>query len=309
MRIVSLLPSASELLCALGLAEQVVAVSHECDYPAEVMSKPRITRSRITHGLAPAQIDAAVNAAVAEGRALYEIDGDLLARLRPDLIVTQGVCDVCAVGVGTVQETLAFLPDCLPPGACTLSLSGTTFAGILRDIYCLAEAAGVRARGVVLVTELQTRWRALEAHLQTGPPSHERPKVLVLEWSDPPFYAGHWVPEMVAVAGGRDVLGVAGEVSRRVPWPRILETDPDIVVMAACGYGLFENVVFARELYAHPEAKELRAVQAGRVYAVDANAHFSRPGPRVVEGAELLGRLFRGGPLLGEAVQVSPVSA
>jgi iron complex transport system substrate-binding protein len=289
VRIVSLLPSASEILGALGLLEQIVAVSHECDHPAEVTAKPRITSSSIPSGLDPKQINAAVNEAVQQGRALYAIDGDLLARLHPDLIVTQGICDVCAVGAGTVAATLKFLPDCLPPGAQTVTLSGTTFAGILRDIRQVARSAGVEARGEALVAELQERWQMVQTAPKTA-----RPRVLVLEWGDPPFSAGHWVPEMVAVAGGEDVLGKAGAVSHRVSWARILETDPDLVVMAACGYGLAQNAGFAEGLYAHPEASRLRAFRTGQVYAVDANAYFSRLGPRVVRGAELLHALFSG---------------
>jgi iron complex transport system substrate-binding protein len=289
VKIVSLLPSASEILGALGLLAQVVAVSHECDYPPEVTAKPRITSSIIPPDLDPKQIDAAVTEAVRQGRALYAIDGDLLARLRPDLIVTQGICDVCAVGMGTVEATLKFLPDCLPPGAQTVTLSGTTFAGILRDIEQVARVAGVEARDDALVAELQERWQMVQAV-----PKIAKPRVLVLEWSDPPFSAGHWVPEMVAVAGGEDVLGKAGAASRRVSWARILETDPDLVVMAACGYGLAQNAAFAEALYAHPDASRLRAFRTGQVYAVDANAYFSRPGPRVVRGAELLHMLFSG---------------
>jgi len=301
VRIVSLLPSASEILGALGLSTQVLAVSHECDYPAEMTRKPRITSSIIPPGLAPEQIDAAVVEAVRSGEALYQIDGDLLERLNPELIVTQGICDVCAVGVGTVEATLRFLPDCLPPGARTLSLSGTTFAGILRDVRGVARAAGVPERGDVLVAELRHRWQTLEKT-----PKAAKLRVLVLEWADPPFSAGHWVPEMIAVAGGEDVLGEAGTPSRRVSWVRLSETDPDLVVMAACGYGLAQNAAFARDLYTHPEAKQLRAVRSGQVYAADANAHFSRPGPRVVRGAELLQRLFSGQPLPeGELMRVA----
>lgn len=325
MRIVSLLPSASEILGALGLAAQVVAVSHECDYPAEVAAKPRITSSILEHDLSPAQIDSAVNEAVQAGRALYRIDGDLLARLRPDLIVTQGVCDVCAVGVGTIEETLKFLPDCLPPGARTLSLSGKTVAGIFRDIRQVAQAAGAEARGEVLVGELEQRWQRVAVRsekaqsnkalpkktqsqkTQSKKTRAERPRVLVLEWSDPPFYAGHWVPEQLEVAGGVDVLGAVGAVSARVSWADILKTDPDLVIMAACGYGAAANTAFARDLYEHPEARRLRAVRAGRVYAADANAYFSRPGPRVVRGAELLQQLFAGVAVPdSELVQVLP---
>jgi len=289
VKIVSLLPSSSEILGALGLLGQVVAVSHECDFPAEVAAKPCITSSIIPHDLSPNQIDAAVSEAVRSGRALYQIDGDLLAQLRPDLIVTQGICDVCAVGAGTVQETLKFLPDCLPLGAETLTLSGTTVAGIFRDILQVARAAGVPERGDTLVETLQTRWDALH---KTSLP--KKPKVLVLEWSDPPFSAGHWVPEMVQAAGGADVFGQPGAVSRRVSWADILKTDPDLVLLAACGYGLRQNAAFAEELYTHPEARQLRAFKTGQVYAVDANAYFSRPGPRVVRGAELLQGLFCG---------------
>ena len=301
MKIVSLLPSASEILGALGLAEQVVAVSHECDYPAEMTTKPRITSSILEHDLEPTQIDAAVNEAVSQGRALYQIDGDLLARLQPDLIVTQGICDVCAVGVGTIEAALKFLPDCLPPGAQTVTLSGTTFEGILRDIQQVARAAGVTARGDALVAELRGRWQQLGAAPRTA-----APRVMVLEWSDPPFSAGHWVPEMVAVAGGVEVLGGAGEPSRRVSWSEVSEADPDVLIMAACGYGLAENTDFAQDLYTHPDASRLRAIRAGQVYVVDANAYFSRPGPRVVRGAELLEQLFRGEPS-PEIVRVAPV--
>ena len=302
MKIVSLLPSASEVLGALGLSEQVVAVSHECDYPAEMRAKPRITSSILGHSLEPKQIDAAVNEAVSQGRALYQIDGDLLARLQPDLIVTQGICDVCAVGVGTIEAALKFLPDCLPPGAQTVTLSGTTFEGILRDIQQVARAAGVAERGDALVAELRGHWQQLEAT-----PKIAAPRVTVLEWNDPPFSAGHWVPEMVAVAGDVEVLGEAGELSRRVSWAEIAEADPDTIVMAACGYGLAENVGLAEGLYAYPDAGALRAVRAGQVYAVDANAYFSRPGPRVVRGAEVLQQLFRGEPS-PEIVRVAPVT-
>ena len=303
MNIVSLLPSSSEILGVLGLLDSVVAVSHECDFPAEVRNKPPITSSIIPHGLEARAIDDAVVTAVREGRPLYEVNGDLLGRLNPDLIVTQGVCDVCAVGVGTLQETLKLLPDVVSPNVETLSLTGTTVTGIFRDILRVAQAAGVPERGAAVVQELQRRWDALEAT-----PKQANPRVLVLEWSDPPFSAGHWVPEMVAAAGGTDVLGAPGAVSRRLTWAEILATNPDLVVMAACGYGTEQNAVFARDLYAHPDARRLRAVRDGRVYAVDANAYFSRPGPRVVAGAELLARLFAGRATPEDAVQVVPVA-
>lgn len=300
LRIVSLLPSATEIVCALGLCEHLVAVSHECDYPAGVGALPRITSSILPHDLSAKQIDAAVNEAVQGGRALYKIDGDLLTRLKPDLIVTQGVCDVCAVSVGTVAETLKFLPDCLPEGARTLSLSGLNIAGVWRDVARVAQEAGVGGQAETLLAQWRGRWERLERLPKPTP----KPRVLMLEWPDPPFYGGHWVPEMVAAAGGEDVLGRPGEVSRRVSWARIRETDPDVIVVMACGYGLEANRAFAEALYDHPEARALRAVQARRVWAADANSYFSRPAPRLVAGAEALYRVFAGEAVAGVTQQV-----
>jgi iron complex transport system substrate-binding protein len=290
VRIVSLLPSASEIVCALGLGDSLVAVSHECDFPPEVKALPRVTSSILPHDLDVRAIDEAVRQAVREGRALYKIDGDLLARLKPDLIVTQGVCDVCAVSVGTVEETLRFLPDVLPAGTQTLSLSGTSVAGVWRDIERVGAAAGVPGRAAALVGELRARW----ARLERLPKPAARPRVAMLEWPDPPFYGGHWVPEQVAAAGGEDVLGRPGEVSARVTWAQLHEADPDVVVMVACGYDLAANRTFAAALYEHPEALKLRAVRQGAVWAADANSFFSRPAPRLVRGAELLYALLSG---------------
>jgi len=289
MRIVSLLPSATEIICALGLRDRLVAVSHECDYPPEVAELPRITSSILPDGLEPAHIDAAVVKAVREGKALYQIDGDKLLDLEPDLVVTQGVCDVCAVSTDTVAETLKFLPDVVAESTQTLSLSGKTVAGILRDVRLVAEAAGVEERAEELVKPLRQRWEQLEASKPDTSPT-----VLMLEWSEPPFYGGHWVPEQVEASGGVSVMGRVGQDSKRTTWEAIAESDPDLVVVIACGYGVEQNATFACELYDHPEASRLRAVTEGQVYACDANSFFSRPGPRVVRGAELLRLIFTG---------------
>lgn len=288
MRIVSLLPSATEIVCALGLEDNLVAVSHECDYPSEVRQLPRITSS-ILPALDPQGIDTAVNEAVQAGRALYQIDGDMLRALKPDLIVTQGVCDVCAVGLGTVEATLKFLPDCLPEGAQTLSFSGMNFGGILRDIRLLAEVTGREEEADMLITSLRERWSAV-SETSLG----RRPKVLTLEWSTPPFYGGHWVPEMVQVAGGEDILGAPGQDSKRTTWADIAEHSPEVIVVMACGYGLTKNAAFARDLYANPDLRALPAVQSQQVWACDANSYFSRPGPRVVRGAEILRAILSG---------------
>ena len=301
MRIVSLLPSATEIICALGLRDQLVAVSHECDYPPEVAALPRITSSILPEGLEPAHIDAAVVEAVREGKALYQIDGDKLLNLEPDLVVTQGVCDVCAVSTDTLKETLKFLPDVVAESTQTLTLSGKTVAGILRDVRLVAEAAGVEERAEELLEPLRQRWENL---IETKPDTSIT--VLMLEWSEPPFYGGHWVPEQVAAAGGVSVMGRVGQDSQRTTWEAIAESDPDLVVVMACGYGVEQNAAFALELYNYPEASQLRAVTEGQVYACDANSFFSRPGPRVVRGAELLRLIFTGQELPGtEAVRVT----
>lgn len=287
MRIISLLPSATEIICALGLREQLVAVSHACDYPPSVLELPQITQSIIPFDLTPQGIDSAVNMAVQDGQALYQINGDMLRELAPDLIVTQGICDVCAVNQGTVEATLKFLPDIISRTTQILSQSGKTFDGILRDISLVAGAAGVTA--LPLITRLREVWRQIGVSR-----SYNRPRLLMLEWPEPPFYGGHWVPEMVAQAGGEDVMGKVGENSARTTWAAIDQADPDIVIMIACGYGLADNVAFAKGLYEHPQASRLRAVAAEHVYAADANSYFSRPATRIAEGALLLQQLIEG---------------
>lgn len=287
MRIVSLLPSATEIICALGLRGQLVAVSHECDYPKSVADLPRITKSVIPFDLSPQAIDSAVNEAMASGQALYQIDGDKLRDLVPDLIVTQGICDVCAVNQGTVEATLQFLPDVIHRTTLVLSLSGKTFEGILRDISQVAGAADVSAEP--LVTCLRKAWQQVEVSRPAG-----GPRMLMLEWPEPPFFGGHWVPEMVAQAGGVDVMGQVGQDSARTTWTAIDQTDPDMIIMIACGYGIADNVAFARALYGHPQASQLRAVQAEQVYAADANSYFSRPATRIADGALQLQQLIKG---------------
>ena len=295
-RIVSLLPSATDLIFELGLGDHLLGVSHCCDHPGAA-SLPVLTRSIIGSDLPQAEIDRAVSEAVRAGRALYTVDGPLLDRLRPDLVVTQGVCEVCAVTPGTVAEAVRFLPGCLPAEQ-VLSLEGKTFAGILADLRALARAAGVRERGEALAAESERRWNAIRP---VGVQVPEPPRVLTLEWVDPPFYGGHWVPEQVAQAGGKDVLGHAGRDSGRTSWEDVVQLDPDVIVVMCCGYGLSDNAEFARQVLSHPE---LRAVRAGQVWGVDANAHFSRPSLGVVRGAEVLAALLRGEESAGESVRV-----
>lgn len=299
MRIASLVPGATEMICALGLEEGLIAVSHECDHPPQaVEGLPRITRSILPSGLSPAAVDEAVNRAVAEGRPLYEVDADLLLDLEPDLVVTQGVCDVCAVS----PETLVPLRSRLPARTRLVTLSARSWEGVLEDLRQLGEAAGVPAQAETLAEELRSRWQELP-----GASGEGAPRVLMLEWPDPPFYGGHWVPEMVRAAGGVAVLGEVGKPSRRTTWEAVAAADPDLVVAIGCGYDTRTNAEQARRLYAHPRAGLLRALQNGALWAADANSYFSRPGPRLVRGAELLAGLFAGEPCRGEElVPVEP---
>ena len=297
MKIASLLPSATEIICDLGLRAQLVAVSHACDRPDGINTLPILTRSIIGTDLSPAEIDHAVSAAVREGLPLYHVRAELLEQLAPELIVTQGVCEVCAVTPGTVQEAVRYLPDCLPLAGQLLSLEGRTLQGILADVQAVAAAAGVPGRGEVLTRQAQAQWDAVQPVLHA-------PKVLTLEWTEPPFTGGHWVPEQVERAGGVNVFGAAGQDSERATWEAIAAADPDVIVVLCCGYGLTENTGFARNLLQHPLASRLRAVQSGQLWAVDANAHFSRPALGVVRGAEVLTALLRGAAAEGEAVRV-----
>lgn len=290
MRIVSLLPSGSELVAALGLLDQLVGVSHECDYPAAVGSRPRLTSSILDHGLSPAEIDAEVARANLAKRPLYTVDGARLSALAPDLIVTQGVCSVCAVTEDTIGSSLSLLPVELATTAPVLSLSGGSWDGIRHDIAQLADATGAGPAADVLLAELDARW----ARLAAMPPPTERARVLMLEWPDPPWFGGHWVPEQVHVAGGSDPFGQPGLPSGRVDFDAIREADPDLICGIACGFDTDANEAHLRALLEQPEWSTLRAVRRRQVWAFDANGLFSRPGPRVVDGAELLADVLRG---------------
>ncbi|KEF34369.1 hypothetical protein RDMS_07490 [Deinococcus sp. RL] len=291
-RIVSLLPSATDLLLSLGAGERLVGVSHSCDHPA-VRGLPVLTRSIVDSGAPQAEIDRAVSEAVREGRALYQVDGPLLERLRPDLVVTQGVCEVCAVTPSTVEAAVQYLPGCLPAEQ-VLSLEGRSVGGILEDLRALAVAAGLPERGAALVAEARAAWEAVQ-------PVPHAPRVLTLEWVDPPFFGGHWVPEQVERAGGVNVLGTPGAESGRTTWAEALALAPQVIVVMCCGYGLAHNETFARSLLERPE---LAAQPETEVWAVDANALFSRPSLGVVRGAQVLADLLRGQACPGESVCV-----
>ncbi|MEJ7875679.1 MAG: cobalamin-binding protein [Solirubrobacterales bacterium] len=282
-RIASLVPSATESLFALGLGDRVVAVTHECDWPPEARELPRLTRSEIPEGLAPAEIDAAVRELTAKSEAIYGLDAEELERLAPDLIVTQALCAVCAVSFDDVCSIASRLPG--EPDV--LSLDPHTLDEMLADLVRLADACGVDERGHRSESELRARLTAVEQSVGDA----ERPRVAALEWLDPPFVGGHWVPEMIQLAGGVDVLGTPGAKSRTATWEEIGGSRPDLVVVMPCGLYAAEAAEQARDF-----ESELRALRARSVWAVDAASSFSRPGPRLVDGVELLAHLFRAWP-------------
>jgi iron complex transport system substrate-binding protein len=276
-----LVPSATEMLFALGLGDDVVGVTHECDYPPEATARPRLTRSVLPPGQSAAEIDATVREIVARGEALYELDESLLRTLDVDLIVTQAVCAVCAVSYEDVRAVATRLPSAPE----VLSLDPATFADVLDDMGRLATAAGATGAGETLRRDLEERLARIDTGVRAS--SQERRRVLALEWLDPPFVGGHWIPEMVARAGGKDVLGKPGQKSRTVTWDELAAAKAQTVVVMPCGYDAERA---AQEAATYSE--NLADLGAREVYAVDAAASFSRPGPRLVDGVELLARLF-----------------
>lgn len=280
MRIVSLVPSATEMLCALGLRDSVVAVTHECDYPEGIEQMPHLTRSVIPEHLPTAEIDAAVREHTSKGEALYELDEDLLHEVEPDLIVTQALCEVCAVSFDDVRAVAERLPS--QPNV--VSLDPSTLGEVMGDVRTLAQATDSKDAGVDLVRVLAERLDRVRLAVHHA---DSRPRVLGLEWLDPPFIGGHWVPQMIEMAGGDDAMGFPGERSRVVSWEELEASMPDIVISMPCGY-YAERA--AQEVMDHRD--EVARLGAGQVVAVDAAAYFSRPGPRLVDGVELLGHII-----------------
>ncbi len=281
MKIVSLLPSATEIVFALGLDDDLCGVSFECDYPAAARALPHVSGTSLpTDGsLTPAEIDARVVATVQAGASLYTLDSELIRAIGPDLILAQDLCQVCAVPSGAIEAAL----DVIGCRSEVVSLDPHRLDDVIACVGIVGAATGTTVRAEAVMTELRHRVAAVERRVA----ALSRPRVLVLEWGDPPFNAGHWVPDMVSAAGGEPVGAAAGEHSRRLDWDEIAATDAEVVVFMPCGFGLADAIAQAAPLLERPE---LRA--ADRFFAVDANAHFSRPGPRVVDGVEILGELL-----------------
>ena len=279
MRIVSLVPHATELLFALGMGDQVVGVTHECDYPDEARDLPQVTRDVLDPGLAPGQIDAAVRARTEAGESIYALDDELVRELEPDLIVTQSLCHVCAVSADEVQA----LARELPGRPRVISLDPSTYGETLGDVRTIAQATSSKDAALDLIARTARRADVVRLAVRGAP----RPRVAALEWLDPVFVAGHWTPQLIEMAGGEDVLGFAGEPSRQATWEEVAAGQPEVVIVMPCGYDAARALVEAEEF-----ADRLRSLGADQVVAVNASAYFSRPGPRLVDGLELLAHIL-----------------
>lgn len=291
-RIASLLASATEILYGIGLGEQVVAVSHECDFPDEVKHKPRVTRTRIDPEAESAAIDQQVQAACAAGAGLYNIDVARLADLKPDLIVTQAQCDVCAVRYADVLDAVCTQPGLT--GARVVALNPQSFSDIFADIRRVGEAAGRPLAAEAYSAKLEARVdqvRRRARHARDG----DRPRVIGIEWVDPLMAAGNWFPEMVKLAGGLKCLTEGGRHSPYVTWEAIVTTDPEVVLVMPCGFDLERSRREAKSLRRLPGWNTLGAVRSGRVFAADGNAYFNRSGPRMVDSLEILAWLLHPG--------------
>jgi iron complex transport system substrate-binding protein len=275
MRIVSLVPSATEMLFALGLGGDLVAVTHECDYPPEALKLPRVTRDLLPSGLSAAEIDAAVKERTLNGESIYALDEDVLHELQPELIVTQALCTVCAVSYDDVRAVAEEI-DSQP---LVISLDPHTIGEVLGDARTIAQATDAKDAAVDLIRESSARIDRIRLAVRNA----RRPRVVALEWLDPPYVAGHWTPQMIDYAGGDDAMGFAGEHSQQTTWDEVTAMQPDILLVIPCG---FDAEIAHREAEMHLD--QLAAVGAGQVVALDAAAYFSRPGPRLIDGLELL---------------------
>lgn len=281
MRIVSLLPSATEIICGLGLRDQLVGVTHECDYPEGASDLPKVTRSLIPHGATSGQIDTLVRERLQTEKALYALDMPVLQSLRPDLIVTQALCDVCAVAESEVQEAARSLPK--QPQV--INLEPICLADVFECIRQVGHAAGWDRQAALYIDSLQRRVDVVAMRTRS---IRHRPSVMLLEWIDPPFSAGHWSPELIDLAGGREVIGVAGQRSVTTPWEDIVAADPEVLVIACCGFDVERALQDLPILQGYPGWDTLTCVRSHRVYVVDGSAYFSRPGPRLVDSLEIV---------------------
>lgn len=302
LRLISFLPSATEMVCALGLDEQLVGVTHECDFPALARSKPIVVRSSLAlEKMTVREIDVAVSECIRRGGSLYEVDEHLLARLAPTHILTQALCQVCAPSGSEITGALKALPS--PPEV--VWFTPHSLEEIFDNLCELGQLTGRSSGAHKIIQSARVRIRRTTELVRHAP----KPRVLCLEWTDPYYCCGHWVPEMVEIAGGEDALGRKGTDSARITWSEIAAWSPEVLIVSPCGFGTERAVELTRQLLQQPGWREIPAVRDHRVFAVDANAYFARPGPRVVDGVELLAHLLHPElcPWLGSVDAFSPV--
>jgi len=281
VRIVTLLPSATEIVCALGLRDQLVGVTHECDYPPGVGDLPHVTQTLIPHDVSSQDIDALVRERLKTQRALYTLDGPVLETLQPDLIVTQALCDVCAVA----EAEVASMACRLPGQPTVINLEPMRLDDVFDCLRLVGDAANVPERADQTVAGLRARVAAVEERSKRV---RERPRVVMLEWIDPPFCAGHWSPELIRLAGGRELVGREAQPSRTTAWTDVVQADPEVLVIACCGFDTQRTRQDLPILAGYPGFADLTCVRQGRVYLIDGSAYFNRPGPRLVDSLEIL---------------------
>jgi iron complex transport system substrate-binding protein len=304
MRIASLLPSATEIVCALGLEENLIGITHECDFPLSVVGKPHLTASRISHEtMTSAEIDHAVRSQLDGHGSIYDLNTELLAELKPDLIITQELCEVCAVSYKTVEKAARmYVAD-----AQVVSLEPNTIEDIFANIKTVGELCDVPEKAEEVVNGLRERLVRLR---EQSARAETRPKVFMLEWLEPPFAPGHWVPEQTEAAGGICLLGEAGKKSVATTYEKIVESAPDRLVLIPCGYYAADILRQLPNTFFPESFQDVPAIKNGEVWALDATSYFSRPAPRVIDGAEILAKIAQpeifGAPSEPEAVRVSP---
>ena len=285
MRVVSLLPSATEIVCALGLRDRLVGVTHECDFPPGIESLPHLTASLIAPDMSSHDIDSAVSTSLrSDEHTLYALDRRLLHELEPDVVLTQSLCEVCAVPTAIVEDAVCSMPA----EAQVASLDPMRLNDVFASVEEAGRALGADEAGRRLADELRKEVEGIRAHVAAAP----RRSVLAAEWLDPVYSGGHWLPDMIEAAGGGDAFGAIGQPSRRVAWEEIVDKDPDVIVLMPCGFHADEAIARYGEIEQQPEWRGLRAVRDGAVYAVDATSYYSRPGPRLVEGVRILARIL-----------------
>jgi iron complex transport system substrate-binding protein len=286
MRIISLLPSSTEIVYALGLGDQLVGVTHECDYPLDARNKPVVVRSSFEKDdINPHQINEEVRRILKSGQSLYIVDEDKLRELSPDLILTQDLCQVCAPSGHEIERVLKFLPN--PPKV--VWLTPNCLSDIFENIKQVGEATGRSDKAERFIGALRERVRKVTDQTAS---IIKRPRVFCMEWLSPPYHAGHWMPELVEMAGGEEGLGQKGRDSKRISWDEVLRYAPEVLVLCPCGYNLEDTIDQVHLVTHYPDWERIPAVKEGQVYAVDANSYFARPGPRIVDGLELLAAMI-----------------